>query len=368
MNRDRIYLAKPNVDSQEMNSLKAVLDSGWIAPVGPALDSFEKKIEHYYLNKRVLALNSGTSALHLALILAGVSDGDHVAVGTLTFAACANAVLYERAIPVFIDSEERTWNLNPELLRDYLSKAELKPKAIIVTHLYGMPADIEAIASIADEYGITLIEDAAEAMGSSYNGKAVGQFGNYGVLSFNGNKIITSGGGGALILDETEYEHGLHLATQANSGINEYEHDEAGYNYRLSNVLAGVGLGQIEKLNKFVKTKREIYNRYKSELDEFLNFTSEENGCFSNRWLSVALLKNDQSPLELITHLESCNIEARRMWKPLHMHNAYKEAPFFSTEVSENLFQRGICLPSGTGLTLDEQQYVIKEIKSFFKH
>lgn len=367
MSNKRIYLAPPNFSNEELDQVDQVITSGWLAPVGPAIDAFEEQLASRYSNKKVLALNSGTAALHLALILAGVEDGDEVLVSSFTFAACANVVLYERAIPVFLDSEEHTWNVDPQILEDYLSNVKKLPKALIVTHLYGMPAEIHQIASIARKYGVKVIEDAAEALGAQTNGIDVGGIGDFGVLSFNGNKIITTTAGGALICNEEGWERGKHLSTQANSGKYGYDHSEAGYNYRMSNVLAGIGLGQLSKLDTFVEQKRIIFQKYKERLSQHLDFLEEPAYCFSNRWLTTACLKDENRSVEaLIQHLDDHSIEARRLWKPLHMHQAYLNSSFIGTGICEALFDKGICLPSGTGLTDDLQADVISRVIDWF--
>ena len=361
----RIYLSPPLVSSEEKKMLAQVIDEGWIAPFGPQLDQFESKLEEIFERKRVLALNSGTSALHLSLILAGISKGDEVIVSTFTFAASINAVLYQGATPILMDSEEETWNLDPQLFLEYLKGGNNRPKAIIVTHLYGVPAKIEEIRSICDEYKIILIEDAAEAIGATFNDQPLGLFGDFGVISFNGNKLVTTGGGGALILDEKRYSNALHLATQANKGKCEYLHDTVGYNFRLSNVLAGLGLAQLEKLPSYIEKKREIFNYYRSHLPaEVFTFPSEQAGSISSRWLTTPLI-NGHAPIQLIEFLEEKNIESRRLWRPLHLQEAYKEFRYVGEQVAENLFEKGICLPSGVGLSKDEQDYIIEQIKQF---
>ena len=364
MRGERIYLSPPNLSGNELSEVEKVFTSRWIAPVGPAIDAFETALGENYTDKYVLALNSGTSALHLALILAGVGDGDEVLVGSFTFAACANAVLYERAIPVFMDSDRTSWNLDPDILEEHLSQASILPKALIVTHLYGMPADIERITAIAKSYGVRVIEDAAESLGAKVNGQHVGSFGDFGVISFNGNKVITTGGGGALICKEKDWERGRHLATQANSGRFGYDHKEAGFNYRMSNVLAGVGLGQLPKLEEFIEKKRSIFQIYQDNLSEDFIFLEEPGNRFSNRWLTTMVARDDSRSIdELIRHLETQNIETRKLWKPLHLHDAYSSSVFVGGGACETLYEKGICLPSGSGLTNSEQDLVIQEIK-----
>ena len=367
MNQGRIYLSPPNFSEEELKQVAQVIEDGWLAPIGPSIDAFEAHLSGYYGDKKVLALNSGTSALHLALILAGVEDGDHVLVSSFTFAACANVILYERAIPIFLDSEKDTWNLDPQVLEHYLANADVIPKAIIVTHLYGMPAKIHEIVSVANRYGVKVIEDAAEAFGAQLDGLQVGGIGDFGILSFNGNKIITTTSGGALICDVRAWERGKHLATQANSGVSEYDHKEAGYNYRMSNLLAGVGLAQLSKLDTFLKRKRSIFSRYKDHLGEHFDFLNEPANFSSNRWLTTATLKDeDRSVTSLIEHLDMHAIESRRLWKPLHLHEAYANSHFEGTGVCQELFEKGICLPSGTGLTDDLQDFVIARMLDWF--
>lgn len=361
MSKKRIYLSPPNVGESEINEVDKVLNSGWVAPVGKAIKDFEKDLGVYFPDKKVLALNSGTSALHLALILAGIEDGDQVVVSSFTFAACANVILYERAVPVFLDSETQTWNLDPDLLEDYLAHADPLPKAIIVTHLYGMPAQIERIVSIVAKYKVAVVEDAAEAVGSHVNGMNVGDFGDYGILSFNGNKIITTSTGGALVCRKEDKARGLHLATQANSGKFGYDHKEAGYNYRMSNVLAGIGVGQLKKLPEFLEKKRSIFEKYKNALSGDFVFLNEPENHFSNRWLTTGILRRGEVE-SLIAFLDKRNIETRRLWKPLHLHEAYNSAPFHGSGVAERLYENGICLPSGTGMTDEEQSYVIDQV------
>lgn len=367
MMRDRIYLSPPHVDDKEQQALTEALNSGWVAPVGPQLASFENQLTHRFSGKKALLLNSGTSALHTSLVLSGVKENDDVLTSSLTFAACANVILYQGAIPVFFDSESETWNMDPDLLSDYLEHTDKKPKAIIVTHLYGVPAKIRELTQVAKKYNVTLIEDAAEALGASFESKPVGSFGDFGIISFNGNKIITTSAGGALICNEQNYLEGLHLATQANRGNGEYDHDMVGYNYRMSNILAGLGEAQLHKLDSFLLAKKQIFDRYKTELSEFMEFPNEMEPSRSNYWLSTCLIHNDHSPVDLITWLDEENIEARRLWKPLHLHTPYRGFEFIGEGICESLFMKGICLPSGSGLTNDQQSKVIDSIKRFFR-
>lgn len=365
MKNQRIYLSPPNVGIEEATSLSQVVSEGWISSVGSFIDLFETNLEKIYPNRRVLALNSGTSALHLSVILAGIGKGDTVGVSTLTFAASVNVILYQDAIPVFIDSELDTWNLDPDLLREYLHNTDRKPKAIIVTHLYGVPARIDEIKQVCEENSVILIEDAAEAVGSTFQQEALGSFGDFGILSFNGNKIITTSGGGALICNNRNYERGLHLSTQANSGRLDYYHKEIGYNYRMSNVLAGIGVAQLNKLKDFVSTKRSTFEYYKKHLSEWFEFPDEPDNSFCNRWLTTPIAKEGFDIEKLMAHLDSINIESRRLWRPMHLQPIYKQFKSLGGAVSEGLYRKGICLPSGTGLTKKQIDKVIHEIRSF---
>ncbi|NQZ78019.1 MAG: DegT/DnrJ/EryC1/StrS family aminotransferase, partial [Ekhidna sp.] len=313
------------------------------------------------------ALNSGTSALQLALILAGVGENDHVLIGTHTFAACANAVIYQRAEPVFIDSEPYSWNLNPDLLRRYLESAQIIPKAVIITHIYGIPSKVKETVAIAKQYGIKVIEDAAESLGSTVENRVTGTIGDYGVVSFNGNKIVTTGGGGALICSEEDREKGLFLSTQANKGKYEYDHPEVGFNFRMSNVLAGMGIAQFKRLDEFVEAKRAVFDRYQLELSDYISFYEEQSNTFCNRWLSVGLVKDSTIGLEaVIEYLDSKGIECRKFWKPLHLHSAYTDYSSALNGLSFKLFEKGICLPSGSGMTEEEQDFVIDNVRKFF--
>jgi len=363
--KERIYLSPPNVDHEEEIALVSALQSGWVAPVGPHLDQFEEVLSAYYQGKKVLLLNSGTSALHLSLVLSGVGEGDLVLSSSMTFAACANVIAYQKAISVFIDSEQDTWNMDPKVLEDYLKSATTKPKAILVTHLYGAPARIAQLKNLSEKYGITLIEDAAESLGAFHHGKPVGTFGTFGIISFNGNKTITTSGGGALICDDEHYVKGLHLATQANQGNGEYLHDQVGYNYRMSNILASLGQSQFEKLKLFLKRKKEIFERYQTELSNHMDFPEEVKENQSSYWLTTAILKPGKVR-DLIQWLERNDIESRRLWKPLHLQEAFYNYEFVGEGVCEKLFHSGICLPSGSGLTYEQQSFVIHSIMEYF--
>lgn len=356
----------------EMKYIQKAFDSNWIAPVGTNIDGFEKNIADFVGNDcHVVALNSGTSALHLALILAGVKLGDEVICQSFTFVATANPILYLGAKPVFVDSEERTWNMSPfymeQAIKDRIRNGKV-PKAIIVVHLYGMPASMEEILKIANFYNIPVIEDAAEAFGSSINKRMVGTFGEMGILSFNGNKIITTSGGGALISKKRDtIEKALFLSTQAQDKASNYQHSEIGYNYRLSNVCAGIGLGQMAVLNLRISQRRKNFYTYKRLLSSVseIKFLEEPNpGYYSNRWLTTILIENGTfKKIDIINELKSKGIETRCLWKPMHLQPIFKNYSYYGADVSTSLFNCGLCLPSGSDLSLNDLSFIIKKFK-----
>ncbi|WP_421870057.1 DegT/DnrJ/EryC1/StrS family aminotransferase [Marinoscillum sp.] len=347
-----IHFSPPFVDAGDLEEVQKAIDSGWIAPAGPHIDAFENALKERFGYQEVLAVNSGTSALHLALLLAGVSAGDRVLIGTFTFIAASNVVSYLGAVPVFIDSDTHNWNVSPELLREYVQNAKIKPKAIIVTHIFGIPALMNELLMICEEYGIVLIEDAAEALGSKWTGRDVGTFGAFAGLSFNGNKIITTSGGGALVLSgKKERDRGLKLATQAKEHEDHYEHLEVGFNYRMSNILAALGLGQLSKFNEVLIRKKRIADTYKNRLSTAgVIFYDSSDKQTLNHWVNPILL-DGISPSDLVRKMTEENIEARRFWKPLHLQPLHKDALMEVNGVSEKLFNTGICLPSGAGMT-----------------
>ncbi|WNB93906.1 aminotransferase class I/II-fold pyridoxal phosphate-dependent enzyme [Bacillus sp. NEB1478] len=365
------------MSGNEQKYIEQAFHTNWIAPLGPNVDAFEKELTAYVGASEGVALSSGTAAIHLALSLLGVKKGDTVFCSTFTFVASANPILYQGADPVFIDSEPDTWNMSPQALENALKEAELKgklPKAIIVVNLYGQSAKMDEILSLCNEYSVPVIEDAAESLGSTYKGKASGTFGKFGIYSFNGNKIITTSGGGMLISNKNEaVKKARFLSTQARDEAVHYQHSEMGYNYRMSNILAGVGRGQLEVLQQRVFEKRDIFDFYAEELSEVpgISFMPELEGTFSNRWLSVMTVDEKITRIsvnDLIIALAEENIEARLVWKPLHLQPLFKDAAYFPHEknysVSEKLFNTGICLPSGTNMTKKEQLHVINCIKS----
>jgi dTDP-4-amino-4,6-dideoxygalactose transaminase len=375
----KIWLSSPHMGKKEQEFINEAFQGNWIAPIGPNLDAFELALANYLEDdKQVVALNSGTAAIHLALILLGVGQDDEVICQSMTFSASANPIVYQGAVPVFIDSEPDTWNMSPDHLeiaiRQRLSKGK-KVKAIIVVHLYGMPAKMNEICQIAEKYEIPIIEDAAEALGSSYYGKKTGTFGQFACISFNGNKIITTSGGGALVCqNQKDAEKARFLATQARDPAPHYQHSHIGYNYRLSNICAGIGRGQLMVLDERVATRREIFNRYKMVLQRYtgISFQPEAIGTFSNRWLTAMLIDSYSSQYNITQEqvrniLEAENIETRPLWKPLHLQPVFKDAPYYGEGVSEELFNKGICLPSGSNMSVSDIRRIISNITFAFK-
>ena len=371
--KKRIPLATPHLSGEEMTFIQESLTDNWIAPAGPHVDAFEKEIADYAGVKGAVAVNSGTSAIHLALSLLNVGVGDVVFCSTLTFIASANPVIYQGAELVFIDSEPETWNMSPEALERALEDAVKKqkiPKAVIVVDLYGQSAKMKEICAICSKYEVPILEDAAEALGSFYHGQSCGSFGEFGVFSFNGNKIITTSGGGMILSNNTEaLRRAKFLATQAKEIAPHYQHKEVGYNYRLSNILAGIGRAQLQVLPERIEQKRLIFKTYLAALAEIdgLSFLQEQDDTFSNRWLTVVTLEHKDSVTRCLQAFANENIEARPMWKPLHMQPLFKEVDFFEHQenlsVSEQLFDRGICLPSGTNMTEEDLERVINCMK-----
>ena len=366
---DRLFLSPPHLGRHEMNYVHKAIEDNWVAPVGPNLTGFEADICQATGVAHCVALSSGTAAIHLGLILLGVGPGDEVLCPSFTFVATANPIVYLGATPVFIDSEAATWNLCPQRLReaivDRINRSK-KPKALILVHLYGMPAQLPAILAIAAEFEIPILEDAAEALGSCFNKQPLGGFGKIGVFSFNGNKILTTSGGGALVTNDTDLaQKARFLATQAKDDAPHYQHSEVGYNYRLSNILAGIGRGQMGLLDARVKRRREIFAWYREHLARLSGLqvapAPEPAGSQSNRWLTTVLLQpaDDEAggsgtkatPETLRLHLETHNVESRPLWKPLHLQPLFQSAPMYGGAVCADLFARGLCLPSGTAMT-----------------
>lgn len=370
----RIYLSPPHMSGDEMEYVRQAFEKNWVAPIGENVDEFEKAIEEYLDIEHAVALSSGTAALHLALINLGIKAGDEVLVPTLTFCASVNAIVYQSAVPVFVDSEKDTWNMSPELLssavEDRIRRGK-KPKAIILVHLYGMPARIDEIKSIASRYEIPVVEDAAEALGSKYKGQHVGTFGKIGILSFNGNKIITTSGGGALITNDQKIaEKALFFSTQARDEAPYYQHSEIGFNYRMSNILAGIGRGQMEHIDEFIIQRRENYNFYKREFEkyDFVDFLTEPEGIYSTCWLTTMLFDEKViSPGKVRLALEKEEIEGRFIWKPMHMQPVFKNYPGYLNGTAEAIFKRGLCLPSGSNLTSEDRQRVANALHNVFQ-
>ena len=362
----RIYLSPPHMGISERSLLMDAFDSNWIAPLGPHVDAFEQEMAGYLGIGHAVALNTGTAALHLALKLAEVKEGNTVLCPSLTFSASANVILYENATPVFLDAHPDSWTLNPEALEIAIKKYQ--PKALITVDLYGQSADYDVILEICESYNVAVIEDAAEALGAEYKGQKCGTFGRMGVLSFNGNKIITTSGGGMLVSDDQQLvDKARFLATQAREPEIHYEHKELGYNYRMSNLLAAVGRGQLQVLDERVQTKRKIFQRYFDALSgiDGIEFMPEAPYGKTNRWLSTLTVDSQTTGVtrdQIITTLEKENIEARPVWKPMHLQPLYKGYEYITQndeDVSGKLFEKGLCFPSGSSLTEEEQDRVI---------
>lgn len=369
---ERILLASPHMGGAEKQYIDEAFATNWIAPLGANVTGFENDLKAFTGAQSVVALSAGTAALHLAMILAGVSHGDTVFCQNLTFSASVNPVVYQDARPVFLDSERCSWNMNPALIREAIDRYGV-PKALVAVHLYGTPARMDEIERLCRAYGIVLIEDAAEALGACLDGRKCGTIGQFGVLSFNGNKIITTSGGGALLCQEPEQAaHALKLATQAREPVAWYEHTEIGYNYRMSNICAGIGRGQMEVLERRIEQKRAIFTGYQARLSGLpLTFQPCPSGGKANHWLSAVLLDRGcgVTPAQAIAALNSANIEARRIWKPMHMQPVFADAPFVTDgadRISEDIFERGVCLPSDTKMTEAELDRVADCLKGLF--
>ena len=368
--KEKIWLSSPHMGGSEQDYVNEAFDTNWIAPLGPNVNAFEYAISQKLGDEvHVAALSSGTAAIHLGLQLLGVEQGDEVLCQSFTFSASANPIMYLGATPVFVDSEKDTWNMSPSLLRKAIENRIIEkgvPKAIIAVHLYGMPYKVEAIQRIAKEYNIPVLEDSAEALGSTYMKRACGTFGDIGVLSFNGNKIITTSGGGALVSRNKAYtDRAIFLATQARDDAPHYQHSNVGYNYRMSNVLAGIGRGQMEVLQDRVDSRRDNFKFYQNKLASLkeIEFLHEADGFYSNRWLSCILTPSFEIRERIRLALLEENIESRPLWKPLHLQPIFNEYKKFVDGTSESLFSRGLCLPSGSNLSLSDLERVTDCIK-----
>ena len=376
--RERIFLSTPHMGGTETQYIEKAFKDNWIAPLGENVTEFENDVKDYVGADYALATASGTSAIHLALIEAGVAKGDIVFCSSLTFCATSNPILYQDATPVFIDSEMESWNMSPTALEKafkiYEDKGTL-PKAVLVVNLYGQTADFEKISEICKRYDVTLIEDSAESLGSTYHGKMSGSFVDLSIFSFNGNKIITTSGGGMLLSNHKEYiDHALFLATQAKDKAPYYQHSELGFNYRLSNISAGIGRGQMEVINDRVNRRRDIFDMYYDALSEIdgINFQPELPDSKSNRWLTAMTIDSNKiniSAAELIKELNVENIEARAVWKPMHLQPLYESFDYVydETDNAEKLFEEGICLPSGSNMTNEQVKTVIERVKAYIE-
>ncbi|CAM3053500.1 TPA: aminotransferase class I/II-fold pyridoxal phosphate-dependent enzyme [Legionella pneumophila] len=375
-----ILLSSPHIGEHEQQYVQEAFATNWVAPLGPNVDSFEKEVAEYINTKSAVALSSGTAAIHLALVLLDVKPGDIVFASSFTFVATVNPILYQGATPVFIDSDLDTWNMSPVALERALRECKAKnqmPKAVIIVNLYGQSANYDALCQLCNEYNVPIIEDAAESLGATYNNKHSGTFGKLGVFSFNGNKIITTSGGGMLVSeDENLIQRARFLSTQAREPVPHYEHTVVGYNYRMSNVLAGIGRGQLKVLEKRVKARRAIFDQYKQALESypFIDMMPEINNGYSTRWLSTLVIKptpNKIRPEDVIAQLKPFNIEARRTWKPMHKQPLFAGSKYYPHDeqfsVSDYLFDHGICLPSGSNLSSRDIDRVIHCLNGIFK-
>jgi dTDP-4-amino-4,6-dideoxygalactose transaminase len=379
INKKRIYLSSPHMSGGEMKYVNEAFDQNWVAPLGPNVDAFEESLARYCGVKHAAALSSGTAAIHLALILLGVKPGDEVIASTFTFSATINPIVYLGATPVLVDSEPNTWNMDPDILEKAIIGRRAqgtghRVKAIIVVHLYGMPANMDRTMEIANRYEIPVIEDAAEALGSRYKGKPLGSFGKMGVLSFNGNKIITTSGGGALIANDEELIiKARFLATQARDKAPHYQHSQIGYNYRISNVLAGIGRGQMDVIEERVRKRRDNFLNYKKNLAKFegIGFLEEpDESYFSNRWLTTILIDPSKIGItreDLQHKLEKENIETRPLWKPMNQQPVFSYCPSYLNGTSERLFNDGICLPSGSNLSDEDKERILNAIIKYLR-
>lgn len=377
---EQILLSTPHLGDFEREFVEEAFRTNWIAPLGPNVDAFEHEVAEMIGVGHAAAVSSGTAAIHLALRVMGVTKGDTVFCSALTFVATANPICYQGAEPVFIDSEPETWNMSPVALERALSEAKAEnklPKAVLVVNLYGQSAEMDPLLALCDSYGVQMVEDAAESMGAKYHGKQSGTFGKLGIFSFNGNKIITTSGGGMLVSDDEEMiKKARYLATQARDPLPYYQHQIVGYNYRMSNILAGVGRGQLRVLDDRVRARREVFERYRDELSDLdvIQWMPEAEGHFSNRWLSTGIVCNDITDVkaeDLIKYLAEELIEARHVWKPMQLQPLFEGAKYYphfeTSSVSESLFGSGFCLPSGSNMSIDGQARVIKTVRKFFK-
>ncbi|WP_295201065.1 aminotransferase class I/II-fold pyridoxal phosphate-dependent enzyme [uncultured Chryseobacterium sp.] len=375
--KDKIWLSPPHLSGREMSFIEDAIERNWITSIGQNIDEFEYSLAQYMeVDNHVVALNSATSAIHLALVMLGTGCKDEIITSSFSFVASANPIVYCGANPIFIDSEKDTWNMCPvaleEAVKDRISKGK-KPKAIIVVHLYGMPAKMNEILKIAEEYDITVIEDAAEALGSSYQDRACGTFGRFGILSFNGNKIITTSGGGALVChNQEDKDKAVFLSTQARDNAPHYQHSHIGYNYRMSNIVAGIGRGQMEVLNDRVEARRKMHGFYIelfNDIEGVEVFSEPSIDYFSNHWLSAIVISPEitgKTREDLRLAFLEDNIESRPLWKPMHLQPVFADAPYYGTHVAKDLFDNGLCLPSGSNLSDEDRSRIQSVIKNVF--
>lgn len=375
MNNSKIWLSSPHMGGNEQKFVQEAFETNWVAPLGPNVNGFEKDLEKYLGNdSHVAALSSGTAAIHLGLVLLGVQAGDEVICQSMTFSASANPILYQGATPVFVDSEMDTWNICPialeNAIKDRIQKGK-KPKAIIMVHLYGVPCKVEEIRKIADHYEIPIVEDSAEALGSSYKGQKCGTFGDIGILSFNGNKIITTSGGGAIVTNNKDWkDKAVFFATQSRDEAPHYQHSEIGYNYRMSNICAGIGRGQMEVLDAHVNLRRSMHDFYVNLFENVPNvsvYSVPNDKYYSNCWLSTIVLDSNQERENLRLAFEEANIECRPLWKPMHLQPVFETYPYYGKKVAEDLFEKGLCLPSGSNLTQDDKTRITNVVHQLFK-
>lgn len=369
--KNRIYLSSPHMSEEgyEMQYIQEAFETNWIAPLGANVDGFERELAAVVGAKAAAALSSGTAAIHMALKAAGIGEGDIVFCPTLTFAATANPIIYEKAIPVFIDSDYETWNMSPDALEEAFAKYP-QVKAVIVVHLYGLAADMDRIMEICRRHDVVVIEDAAESLGTYYKGKHTGTIGDYGIYSFNGNKIITTSGGGMLVSDDEERIAKVRFwATQSRDPARHYQHSELGYNYRMSNIVAGIGRGQLKVLEERVQRKTYIYEYYREHLSKLdgVGFMPQHNWQRPNYWLSTITLNGPVRPLDVILALEAENIESRPVWKPMHLQPFFAKYDYVGTRVAEDLFEHGVCLPSDTKMSNEDLERVVSIIKGLWK-
>jgi dTDP-4-amino-4,6-dideoxygalactose transaminase len=373
----KIWLSSPHMGGNELEYIHKAFEANWIAPLGPNVNGFESDIKSFLkTDKKVAALSSGTAAIHLALVQLGVTYGDEVICQSFTFCGSINPIIYQGAKPILVDSDPDTWNICPKALEKAIEdriKQGKKPKAIIAVHLYGMPYQVDKVDEIAKKYNIPIVEDAAEALGSTFKQQACGTFGEFGALSFNGNKIITTSGGGALVCSSDEAKSKtVFYATQARDDAPHYEHTHIGFNYRMSNIVAGIGRGQMEILDKHIGLRRKMHFMYKDlfkDIDEIEVFEEKREDVFSNHWLSAITVKKNAkfTREDLRLALLEDNIESRPLWKPMHLQPVFKDLPYYGGHVAEDLFERGLCLPSGSNLTDDEKDRITRKINDFLK-